>query len=473
MTVSEYIVTTRTSYYYSEDKMTRRRFNSASFTCTATLALILALATIATTPDVAKGQISVIRAGHLIDPATGTATANQIIIIERDPEAGTSEILAIGSNPDIPEGATIVDLSDQWVLPGLVDAHDHLGITYKEDPETWHYYFTVIMDSTPLRAIQSMSTGFQKLASGFTIVRDLGNSGLYADTALRKAIEMGWVPGPTMINSGIIIGAFGGQFHEIPEREDTVYPEYLNADTNDEIVKAIRRNIHYGAKVIKVCVDCQDYPYTIEQLKLFVSEAANAGQKVSGHVQTREGARRAIEAGLWSIDHDNALDPELHALMVEKGVWRVGTETPQAEWGRPISDDRYERRLTMMKDAFDQGVKMAFSTDADYYIHGMNRGELTIEFIESWKASGIPDAEILKIMTINGYIISETENSRGPIKVGFAADIIATAENPLLDINALRDVRFVMKDGMVFKKDGVVSSLGFFNNGPRYGWRKR
>jgi len=434
-----------------------------------TLLLTLSIAT----PNLVQGQISAIRAGHLIDPATGTATANQIILVDRDPERGTSTILEIGPNVNIPDGATVFDLSDQWVLPGLVDAHDHLGITYKEDPESWYYYFTVIMDSTPLRAIQSMSAGFQKLASGFTIVRDLGNNGLYADTALRQAIEMGWVPGPTMINSGIIIGAFGGQFHEIPEREDLVYPEYMNADTDDEIVKAIRRNIHYGAKVIKVCVDCQAYPYTVDQLKLFVSEAANAGQKVSGHVQTREGARRAIEAGLWSIDHDNALDPELHAMMVEKGVWRVGTETPQTDWARGVGDARYERRTSMMKDAFDKGVKMAFSTDADYYIEGMNRGELTIEFIKSWVDSGIPDAEILKIMTINGYEISETENSRGPIKVGFAADIIATTENPLDDINALRDVRFVMKDGMVFKQDGVVASLGFFNNGPRYGWRKR
>ncbi len=466
--------------YTSFVNIDRTPRNGTFTTCTnpgLQLALFFALTVtvlvFALTPRLAQGQITAIRAGHLIDPATGTAATNQIILVERDPERGTSEILEIGGDVVIPDGATVIDLSDQWVLPGLVDAHDHLGITYKEDPESWYYYFTVIMDSTPLRAIQSMSTGFQKLASGFTIVRDLGNNGLYADTALRQAIEMGWVPGPTMINSGIIIGAFGGQFHEIPEREDTVYPEYLNADTNDEIVKAIRRNIHYGAKVIKVCVDCQAYPYTVDQLKLFVSEAANAGQKVSGHVQTREGARRAIEAGLWSIDHDGALDPELHTLMAEKGIWRVGTETPQADWGRGMSDARYERRTTMMKDAFDQGVMMAFSTDADYYIEGMNRGELTIEFIKSWIDSGIPNAEILKIMTTNGYLISETEDTRGPIRVGFAADIIATAENPLDDINALRNVRFVMKDGMVFKQNGVVASLGFFNNGPRYGWRKR
>ena len=417
-------------------------------------------------------QVTALRAGHLVDPETATITDNQTILVEHDAQTGRSRILAIGAEVDIPAGAEVIDLADQYVLPGLVDAHDHLAITYKEDPESWQYYFTVIMDSTPLRAIQAFSTGFQKLASGFTVVRDLGNNGLYADTALRQAIEMGWVPGPTLINAGIIIGGFGGQFHEIPEREDTVYPEYLNADTNDEIIKAVRRNIHYGAKVVKVCVDCQAYPYTVDQLRLFVSEAANAGQKVAGHVQTREGARRAIEAGLFSIEHAGALDDELHKMMAEKGIWRVGTETPMTDYYRG-SQARWERTVEGLKNAYDNGVKLAFSTDADYYIPGLTRGELTIDFLKSWKAAGIPDAEILKILTVNGYKVCEIEDERGPIKVGLAADLIAVSGNPLADIDALRDVSFVMKDGQVFKRDGVVMPMAFFHNGPVYGWRKR
>ena len=434
--------------------------------------LAAAMVLAAALPLTAQIQLTAISAGHLVDPASGTATPDQIILVERDASTGKSRILAVGSDVDIPDGAETIDLSGFYVLPGLVDAHDHLGITYKEDPESWYYYLTVIMDSTPLRAIQSFSTGFQKLASGFTVVRDLGNNGLYADTALRQAIEMGWVPGPTLINSGIIIGAFGGQFYEIPEREDTVYPEYLNADTDDEIVKAIRRNIHYGAKVIKVCVDCQKYPYTVDQLKLFVSEAANAGQKVAGHVQTREGALRAIEAGIFSIEHDIALDDELHVMMAEKGIWRVGTETPMTDYYRG-SEERWQRTVDGIKSAYRRGVKMAFSTDADYYIPGLHRGELTIDFIKSWQAAEIPDAEILKIMTTNGFEVCEIEEERGPIKVGLAADMIAVSANPLESIDALRDVSFVMKDGLVFKKDGVVSSLDFFHNGPAYGWRKR
>ena len=120
------------------------------------------------------------------------------------------------------------------MLPGLVDAHNHLALTYKEEPERNIYYFTYVLDPTPLRAIQAASNGIQMLASGFTIVRDMGNNANYADAALRVAIEQGWLPGPTIINSGIIIGGMGGQFSPTPEMamdKKIVYPEYLDADT--------------------------------------------------------------------------------------------------------------------------------------------------------------------------------------------------------------------------------------------------
>ncbi len=418
-------------------------------------------------------KVYAVLAGHLVDPATGEVAQNQIIITRHDHKTGRSEILEVGpaNSISIPDGAEEIDLSDRYVLPGLVDSHDHLAITYKKEPESDNYYFTVIMDSSPIRAIQAVSNGIQKLASGFTVVRDLGNNGLYTDTALRKAIEQGWVPGPTLINSGIIIGAFGGQFHEIPEREGTVYPEYLDADTDDEIVKAVRRNIHYGAKVIKVCVDCQAYPYTVDQLKLFVSEAANAGQRVAGHVQTYEGARRAIEAGFWSLEHDRALTDDLHKMMAERGTFRAGTETPHT-WYRG-NEERFQATVERLRNAYDNKVKLTFSTDADYYVPGLHRGEISINFLKTWKAAEIPAPDILRAMTTTGYEVCEIENERGPIKKGFFADMIAVVENPLEDIDALRDVRFVMKDGLVFKRDNVVQPMDYFHSGPEYGWRVR
>jgi imidazolonepropionase-like amidohydrolase len=408
-----------------------------------------------------------IRAGRLIDPETGNSAANQLIAVK------DGRIVAVGSNAVAPAGAETIDLSSYSVLPGLVDAHNHLAITYKKIPENDVYYYTYIQESTALRAIEAASNGMQMLSSGFTVVRDLGNNGLYADSALRIAIEQGWLPGPTLINSGIIIGGIGGQFYPTPEmvkEHNIVYPEYLDADTSDEIVKAVRQNVLFGAKVIKICVDCKPYPYSVDDIKLFIKEAANAGGlKVAGHVQTEEGARRAIEAGIWSIEHDIALTDELHKRMAQKGIWRAGTETPFTEYRG--SQAAFDRTVVGIKSAYANGVKMAFSTDADYYVPGMTRGQVAINFLKSWKAAGIPDKEILKIMTINGYRVSDIYDKRGPIKAGFPADFIAVKGNPLEDIDALRTVIFVMKDGLVFKRDGVMTPETFLHGGPVNGWR--
>src|SRR5690242_14332238 len=419
-------------------------------------------------PLLACAQTIAIRAGRVIDPDLGSASTNQVIIVEN------GRFVTIG--PDlqvaVPANAEVVDLTQYTVLPGLVDAHNHLALTYKKDPENNSYYLTSVMDSTAIRAIQAVSNGISMLNAGFTVVRDLGNAANYADTALRVAIDQGWIPGPTVINSGIIIGAAGGQFWPVPERASLVYPEYLDADTPDEIVKAVRKNVLYGAKVIKIMVDAKPYGYTVDEMKLFVAEAAKSGLKVAGHVQTRAGALRAVEAGIWSIEHSGALDDEIHKLMAQKGIWRVGTETPLSDYYQPNAD-RFQRTVDGLKNAYANHVKLAFSTDADYYIPGMTRGQVVIDFLKTWKAAGIPAPEILKIMTTNGYQVCDLIDKRGPIKPGLPADLIAVPGNPLADIDSLRDVRFVMKDGMVFKRDGVMTPEKFFHSGPVNGWRIR
>jgi imidazolonepropionase-like amidohydrolase len=419
-----------------------------------------------------SAQVTALRVGHLVDPETSTVADNQVVLIEN------GRFTAIGANVAIPQGAEVLDLSRQWVTQGLVDAHNHLALTYKMLPENNSYYLTSVLDSTAIRAIQAVSNGITMMSAGFTLVRDLGNNANYADTALRVAIEQGWVPGPTIINSGIIIGGFGGQFSPPPERESLIYPEYLNADTPDEIIKAVRRNILYGAKVIKICVDCKPYGYTTDEMKLFVSEAAKAGLKVAGHVQTNPGALRAIEAGIWSIEHSGALDDNAHKRMAAKGMWRVGTETPLTDYHTgltPGARQRYQRQEDGLKNAWANKVKMAFSTDADYYIPGMTRGQVVIDFLKSWKDANIPAKEILKIMTVNGYQVSDIYDKRGPIKVGMPADLVSTRENPLENIDTLRDIRYVMKDGIVFRKDGLMVPEKFFHSGPTppEAWRRQ
>ena len=435
------------------------------------LARLFAALLLATAADQARAQVTAIKAGRLVDPEAGTVAANQVILVEK------GKFTAIGRDVAIPQGATVIDLSALTVVPGFVDAHNHLALTYKVEPERNSYYVTTILESTPLRAIQAVSNGIQMLASGFTIVRDMGNNGNYADAALRQAIEQGWVPGPTIINSGIIIGGMGGQFWPTPEMardHKIVYPEYLDADTHDEIIKAVRQNALFGARVIKICVDCKPWGYTADEIRLFISEAAKIGLKVEGHVQTVDGARRAIEAGIWSIAHDNGLTDEMHKMMAQKGTWRAGTETPITLLeGNHTTPARYAKTVAGLKNAYENKVNLTFSTDADYYVPGRTRGEVAIDFIETWKAAGIPAVDILRAMTINGYQVSETENKRGPIKVGMAADLVALAGNPLEKIDAVRDVRFVLKDGMVFKAAGVMTPAAFFHGGPVNGWNIR
>ena len=442
--------------------------NCVRVSCLVVLILFVCVA--AADSQSQQAPITAIKAGRLVDPETGTATTNQIILIEGE------KIKAVGPDLAIPRGATIIDLSRLTVLPGLVDAHTHMALTYKEQPENNYYYLTYVMDSTPLRAIQAASNGIQLLSAGFTVVRDVGNNGLYADVALRQAIEQGWLPGPTVIPSGPIIGSTGGQLWPTPEMykyHNLMFPEYIDANSPEEIVRAVRENMLFGARTIKLCIDCKPWGYSVEDIKLAITEAAKGGCKVEGHVQTPEGAQRAIDAGIYIIAHGNALTPEHHRLMAEKGIFLAGTDTPLTNYRG--TEAGFKRVVENLRDAWEKRVPLTFSTDFDYWNERMknqrngewlSRGEMTIAFIDTWKAAGIPTKDILRAMTINGYKAADVIKERGPVKPGLFADLIAVTGDPLTDIDALRNVQFVMKNGMVFKKDGVMTPEKFFHPGP-------
>jgi imidazolonepropionase-like amidohydrolase len=414
--------------------------------------------------------LTAIKAGRLIDPETGTASVNQIILIEGE------KIKAVGSDVAIPAGANVIDLSTLTVLPGLVDAHTHTAITYKEQPENNYYYLTYIMEPTALRAIEAASNAIQLLNSGFTVIRDVGNNALYADCALRQAIEQGWLPGPTVIPSGPMIGSTGGQFWPTPEmykQHNIEFPEYIDANSPEEIVRAVRENMLFGARTIKLCIDCKPWGYSVDDIKLAISEAAKGGCKVEGHVQTPEGAQRAIDAGIYIIAHGNSLTPEHHRQMGEKGIFLTGTDTPLTKYRG--TEAQFKVTVEKLRDAWEKKVPLTFSTDFDYWNDRMkdektgewlSRGDMSIAFLDTWKAAHIPPADTLRAMTINGYKAADVIKDRGPIKPGFYADLIAVAGDPLTDIDVLRSVQFVMKNGMVFKRDGVMTPEKFFHPGP-------
>jgi imidazolonepropionase-like amidohydrolase len=395
----------------------------------------------------APDRVYAIKAGKLVDVGRGSTETNQIILVRG------KKIEAVGSNVAIPPEAKIIDLSKSTVLPGLFDAHTHLCMTLKKDRDGTDYFITTLMDSTPFRAIEGVANARDMLAAGFTTVRDVGNNGNYGDTALREAIERGVVPGPTMINAGRIIAPYGGQFHLQPEKRELATPEYAFADTRDEMIKAIHENIHYGATVIKIVVDDQKYIYSTEDIRFMVEEAHRDGLKLAAHCWTRAGARNAAEAGVDSIEHGQMMTDDDLRLAKKNHVVLVGTDFSEfaaREQGFPELHAVFVDRL---KRAYQIGVTMAFGTDAFVYVPGETRGTQAAEYVTSWIEAGVPTKDTLRAMTINAARLLGVDGARGEIKPGLAADIIATPENPLDDIQAVRHVTFVMKDGAVFRSE--------------------
>ena len=386
--------------------------------------------------------IVAIKAGKLLEPETGKTIANQIILVEGN------KIKEIGGNLSIPAEAKIIDLSRATVLPGLFDAHTHLCMAVIPGRDQSNYYFTTLLDSTGYRAIEGVANGMAMLQSGFTTVRDIGNAGNYADTDLRRAIEAGWVQGPTIINAGIIIAPYGGQFHLQPEKKDLATPEYLFADTRDEMRKAIRQNIHFGARVIKIVVDDQSYIYSTEDIRFMIAEAHAAGLKLAAHCWTHAGAHNAAEAGVDSIEHGFRMTDEDLQLAKKNNVTLVGTEFTEKLTGA----EQHKIWVDRLKRAHKIGVNMAFGTDVIDALPGETRGTLAVEYIQSWIEAGVPAADTLRAMTVNAARLLGVDKERGFLKPGMAADIIATPENPIEDIRTLKEVSFVMKNGAIIKQ---------------------
>lgn len=400
----------------------------------------------------ALGQTTVIRAGRLVDPEAGTAASNQTIVVE------DGKVKAVGTSVEIPKGANVIDLSRSTVMPGLFDAHTHLCLTINLKRDAGNYYLTTIRDPDTFRAIQGVANARDMLAAGFTTVRDVGNEGDYACVSLRRAIAGKLVPGPTMLTAGRIIAPYGGQFHLQPGRRELGEPEYFFADTRDEMRKAVRENVHFGALLIKIVVDDQRYIYSPEDIRFIVEEARAAGLKVAAHAWTTAGIHNAVAAGVASIEHVNAITDEDLAVAKRNGVTLVFTPFPDwvlRESGSTAEEAAKEYRDTgeRIAAAYRLGVPIAFGTDATEGIPKYTRGTLSMSWVDSYVAAGIPPRAILQMMTVNAARLLGVERTRGAIKPGMAADIIATPANPLEDIQALKRVNFVMKDGVIIRNE--------------------
>ena len=398
----------------------------------------------------ANAQNTVIKAGHLFDARSGKMLDNQIIIIQN------GKIKEVGTNLKFSQSDKIIDLSDSWVLPGLMDCHVHIATNLAYRSRNWSE--TYVTESNSLRAIRGSVVAKQFLDNGFTTIKEIGNDANYVTADVIKAIKNGWIEGPTIIYAGKIIAPYGGQSRGVnPEHEHFWDFEYIDADTPDEIKKAIRKNIYYGATVIKM-VTGDNGIYDAEDIKTAVDEAKKYGIKVTVHVGDKNGATNVILGGAAAIEHGFGLDDTQLQLMKDKGIFLVGTDFSYDNWYAYGFDSAMAKTLEnkvidRLKRAYRIGTKMAFGTDIVIDLPEMNRVQSSLKVLNSWNAAGIPPSYILQTMTINSAELLGMEKTRGVLEQSYYADIIALKTNPLENIEAIKSVRFVMKEGKVIRQD--------------------
>jgi len=397
----------------------------------------------------------VIRAGHLLDVKTGKTLANQTIIIRGD------KITEVTGAVDqiMPKDATMVDLSNATVLPGLIDAHTHVTM-----PTNFGY--SRLATSVPREALIGARNARVTLEAGFTTIRNVGASG-FTDVALRDAINAGDVPGPHMLVSGPALSITGGHCdNNLLPFEYHAQSEGV-ADGVEAVQHKVRENIKYGADLIKVCAtggvlshgdDPQASQYTIEEMKAIVADAHRLGRKVAAHAHGAQGIRWASEAGVDSIEHGSYIDDAAIATMKKNGTYLVPTLylgdwfLENAERTGAPADLIAKAREVMpaarknVARAFAAGVKVGFGTDAAVYPHGLNAHEFAVMV-----KLGLTPLQAIQAATINDADLLGWSDKVGTIEAGKWADIVAVDGDPLADVTTLERVKFVMKGGEVVK----------------------
>jgi len=405
-------------------------------------------------------QVTVIRSGKLVDVDAGRVLTNQMLLVRG------GKIEAVGENLPVPAGATVIDLSKMTVLPGLIDCHTHLADAGDDEP------LHVLQRTSAETAYAAIPNARLTLLAGFTTVRDVGVYRAFNDVALRDAIAKGIVIGPRMFVAGAYItisegaGAMTGLAPDMQLPWDLHYGE---ANSPWEVRQKVRQLAHRGADHIKILStgavlthgsNPKSIEFTPEELQAVVDEARNFGLRVEAHAHAAEGIKNAIRAGVASVEHATLIDDEGIALAKEHGTYldmdiydEECIQEGAKENKMPADFLEHDRDLGEIQrrnftKAVRAGVKMSFGTDAGVCPHGINARQFA--FMVKY---GMTPMQAIQSATKNAADLLGKSDLLGSIQPGKYADIIAVSGDPLENIRVLENVKFVMKEGKVYKQE--------------------